>query len=90
MRTTTQETATLFSRGTPLFNRCNTTKPASLYCRVLIDQVCIFRATAFAKVPDLHHFGQHGHIDRRLGSFGIIVLFENIVVLAKCEHRQAG
>ena len=72
--TTTRETS-------PSFKRCSIPNRSGTDGSILVQKMRVLCAAAFAEILDLHNFGKRGDVSIGLGSFGIIVSFEDFLIL---------
>jgi hypothetical protein len=70
MRSAAKEAATL--RSSSLDGAC-TAEAANALGSILVNQMCIFRASPFAEILYLHDLWQHGNIHGACSGFGKVV-----------------
>lgn len=74
MRTTTRE-------ASPGLERCSIPNRSGTDGSILVQKMRVLCAAAFAEIFDLHNFGKRGNVSIGLSSFGIIVSFEDFLIL---------
>lgn len=76
-----EEASSCIRRLATSFHRARTAKTSVTSRRILVEQMCVLRASTFAEVLDLHDFGKSGDVDCRFGFLSVVMLFKDLFVL---------